>query len=227
MFRARSYEIVKFLTQRNAAPILKDKDGQEINAVKFLMEHNPDAARAMFDSYLSVDQQSNLIMDFSLFFCKNRSSNIEDKRKITKRQMSLLDKSKHHSKISSIEDVSYNKMIILHPLLQIYLNFKFKTISFLFWTMLLLQAIIVATLTMIGIVFVQFNTCREIKNNKSCFKWKALDNDICDIMDKGDIISIYPDFAATGLKCKDNMITSTTNEFLMDTICKIYYGIKA
>ena len=226
LFRARSYEIVKFLIQKNAAPILKDHENHRINAIKFLMEHNPDAARAVFDSYLDIDQQSNLIMDFSLFYCKNEGSYPEDKGTITKRQMSLLDKAKSRSKISSIEDVSYNKMIILHPLLQIYLNFKFRTISFLFWIMLLLQAIIVATLTIIGIVFVQFNTCREIKNNATCFKWKALDNDICDIMDNGDISSIYPDFADTGLKCKDNMIISTTDEFVMDTICKIYYGDK-
>ena len=266
LFRARSYEIVKYLIVKNAAPILKD---EKLNAVKFLMDCNPDAARAVLDAYLGLDQQCNLIMDFSLFDCtyeddENRvveeetiklqaetknemclldmadkhsqTSSIKDdnengigeedttklhgktktdKGTISQKEMCVLDLAEKHSQISSIEDVTLKKMIILHPLLLIYLNFKFKTIRFLFWTMLIVQGIVVVTLTCIGVVFLRFNACRPIAGNTSCFLWKALDENIC---------HIYTNFNETDLICKDNMITTTNNEFALDTICKIYYG---
>ena len=216
LFCARSYDIVKFLLHKDADPTLKPED-QGINAINFLMNYNPDAARAVFDAYLDVDQQNNLIMDFGLF---GFSTDSYDKGTISQKEMSLLNKAEKQSRISSIEDVNLKKMIILHPLLQIFLDFKFGTIGFLFWMMFLIQAINAITLTIIGVQFLQFNACREISND-TCFEWKILDKDICGISNE-----TYPNFDATGLICKNNMIISTTDEFTMDRLCKIYYGDK-
>ena len=83
LFRARSYDIVKYLVQKGANPIQKVRDerGKEkVNAVDHLMEFNPDAAMAIFDSCLDLDRQGNLIIDFMIFECNDQADPTDRKQ---------------------------------------------------------------------------------------------------------------------------------------------------
>ena len=46
----------------------------KIKAVDHLMEFNQDAARAIFDECLNIDDESNLILDFELFENEGKGS---------------------------------------------------------------------------------------------------------------------------------------------------------
>ena len=69
LFRARNYQAVKLLLQKGADPNLYSTVGSDrkIKAVEHLLENNQDAARAIFDENLNVDDEGNLIMDFEIF----------------------------------------------------------------------------------------------------------------------------------------------------------------
>ena len=69
LFWARNYQAVKFILQKGADPNLYSKLGsnRKIKAVDHLLENNQDAARAIFDENLNVDDEENLIMDLEIF----------------------------------------------------------------------------------------------------------------------------------------------------------------
>ena len=218
LFRARSYDIVKYLVQKGANPIQKvrDEKGKEkINAVDHLMEFNPDAAMAIFDSCLDLDRQGNLIIDFMIFECNDQADPTDRKQfaHIAQKEMELLNKAEEQSSLPTIDDKNPQKMMILHPLFQIFLTLKFRTIRFLFWGLLFLQAILVATLTTIGVEFVQFTACDVSNSSSSCFTNRYLDTleiDIC------------PNITEFRLTCDQN-ITSTNEGNALEQLCKIYY----
>ena len=154
MFRARTYDIVKYLIQKGAKPIVySTKTDEKINAIEHLMKHNPEAARAVFDDCLDIDKDSNLIMDFKIFTSNNNDCP-ED-------EMKLLICAEEQSKLRCIGDVNLRKLLVLHPLLQIFLNLKFKTIRYYFNLLLVFQFLMVVMLTLIAVEFVQFTDCYE------------------------------------------------------------------
>ena len=214
LFRARSYEIVKYLIQKGASPIYKKKRSEEkINAIAYLMDHNPEAARAIFDNCLGIANDSNLIIDFSLF-----DSNGEDE---SKDEMILLDKAEKQSRLPYIEDQNLKKLIVLHPLLQIFLNLKFKTIRLQFWLLLMFQILFVITLTTIGVMYVQFTAC-EITDLDNSTGDLCFTNRYLDWLEDESLRKICANHEVWSLTC-NKTITIANNGSALEQLCKIYY----
>ena len=162
LFRARNYQAVKLLLQKGADPNLYSTVGsnRKIKAVDHLLENNQDAARAIFDENLNVDDEGNLIMDFEIF-----ENEYSDK---TDGEMSILVKAEKKS-LLDIDDEKMKRFLILHPLVQIFLNLKFKTILWQFRLLFLFQIVLVITLTLIGVQYLQFTACETITENGTDF----------------------------------------------------------
>ena len=70
------------------------------------------------------------------------------------------------SSITSIDDEKMKKFLILHPLLQIFLNLKFKTIRWQFRLLFLFQIVLTIALTLIGVQYLQFTSCKGIESRQ-------------------------------------------------------------
>ena len=214
LFRARSYEIVKYLTQKGANPIYwKKESGEKINAIAYLMDHNPEAARAIFDNCLGIANDSNLLIDFSLF---DSNGDYESKD-----EMILLERAEKQSRLPYIEDQNLKKLIVLHPLLQIFLNLKFRTIRLQFWLLLAFQILFVITPTTIGVIYVQFTAC-EVTDVDNSTKDLCFTNRYLDWLDDTSLRKICTNQTAFHLTC-DKTITIATNGSALEQLCKIYY----
>ena len=221
LFRARSYEVVKLLLQKGANPnmcaTVKYGNGEKkhIRAIDHLMKYNPDAARAIFDCCLDVDKESNLIVDFEIF------DHHDEKTSEFEGEMELLKKAEKQAFVRSIEDTNSNKLLILHPLLQIFLSLKFKTIKIQFWILLLMQMILVGTLTASGVVFLQFTSCTNLTEGGECFTNRYFqpndtapnntalcsnDNEKSKLEDEGYFVHI------TNLKCEKSIIMTNDKD---------------
>ena len=218
LFRARSYEIVKFLMQKGAKPNMKATiiaKQPKARAIDYLLEYNPDAAKAIFDEGLEIDKEGNLIMNFEVFHNEEHPCG----------EMALLSKVEEQSSVSVVDDAQVKKLLILHPLLQIFLYLKFKTIRPQYWFLLLFQIAFVITLTSIGIVHVQFTACERMDDQGNLFKNRYF--------------SHYKKYIATGEEDKEqnssylkrplvcnnkSIITTPSGEFALESICKAYYG---
>ena len=156
LFRARNYQAVKLLLQKGADPNMYSMTGpnRKLKVVDHLLDNNQDAARAIFDESLNIDDERNLIMDFEIF--ENECSDETD------REMSILVNAEKKSSLG-IDDEKMKKFLLLHPLLQIFLDLKFQTILWQFRLLFLFQIILVITLTLVGVQYLQFTAC-ETKN---------------------------------------------------------------
>ena len=154
LFRARNYQAVKLLLQKGADPnMYSTTENRKIKVVDHLLDNNQDAARAIFDENLNIDDEQNLIMDFDIF------DNPEG-------EMSLLVNAE---KKSPMDDEKTKKFLILHPLLQIFLDLKFQTILWQFRLLFLFQIVLVITLTLVGVKYLQFTACETITENGTDF----------------------------------------------------------
>ena len=224
LFRARSYDIVKYLIQKGAKPIYQYEDKQtrdqmspskgtiKINAIEHLMKYNPEAARAVFDHCLDIDNGNNLIMDFKLFDSEGDSESQEE--------MKLLEKAMDQSNLLSIEDNNLKKLIILHPLLQIFLHLKFKTIRPQFWLLLAFQFVMVVTLTLLGVLFVQFTACESKNVTIAPFENRYITTEHI------SKLTMDLDESWNSLKCEKSIVQlrdNTSNGSILKELCKIYY----
>ena len=162
LFRARNYQAVKLLLQKGADPNMYSTTGQnrKIKAVDHLLDNNQDAARAIFDESLNIDDERNLIMDFEIF--ENECSDKTDG------EMSILVNVEKKSSLD-IDDEKTKKFLILHPLVQIFLDLKFKTILWQFRLLFFFQIVLVITLTLIGVQYLQFTSCETVTENGTDF----------------------------------------------------------
>ena len=160
LFRARNYQAVKLLLQKGADPNMYSTKGpnRKIKAVDHLLDNNQDAARAIFDESLNIDDERNLIMDFEIF--ENEYSDETDG------EMSILVNAE---KKSPIDDEKMKKFLILHPLLQIFLDLKLQTIPWDFRLLFLFKFVLVITLTFVGVQYLQFTACETITENGTDF----------------------------------------------------------
>ena len=206
LFRARNYQAVKLLLQKGADPNLYSTVGSngKFKAVEHLLENNQDAARAIFDENLNVDDEENLIMDFEIF-----ENEYSDK---TDGEMSILVKAEKKSSLD-IDDEKMKRFLILHPLVQIFLNLKFKTILWQFRLLFLFQIVLVITLTLIGVQYLQFTACETITENGTDFTNRYFQT-----------LNITIDSQDNPLKCMKNIIVSTDEKFALTHICEAYYG---
>ena len=217
LFRARSYEIVKYLIQKGAkAIVIDEKTNEKINAIEHLMEYNPEAARAIFDDCLDIDKEENLIMDFKLFDGLGGNDGIDE----SEEEMILLEKAENQFRLLSIEDNNLKKRIILHPLLQIFLHFKFKTIRLHFWLLLAFQFIMVVTLTTIGVGFVQFTACANVNATNPQDEIAHFKNRYISGIIKDETRASWD-----LLTCDKNIthIAPNQNGCALEELCKIYY----
>ena len=218
LFRARNQEIVKYLLQNGAKPILKYQSAPDttikINAIEHLMKHNPEAARAVFDHCLDIDNEDNLIMDLKLFDSEGENESQEE--------MKLLDKAMDQSILLSIDDDNLKKLIILHPLLQIFLNLKFKTIRPHYWFLLAFQFVMVLTLTQLGVIFVQFTACEKVSSTDiATFKNRYINVEHTSNLTK-DVNESW-----SCLKCEKNIFQlkdKCSNGYALENLCKVYYN---
>ena len=143
LFRARNYQAVKLLLQKGADPNMYSTTGQnrKIKAVDHLLVNNQDAARAIFDESLNIDDERNLIMDFEIFE-NERSDHDNYGSDKTDGEMSILVNADRKSSLD-IDDEKTKKFLILHPLLQIFLDLKFKTILWQFRLLFFFQIVLV------------------------------------------------------------------------------------
>ena len=154
LFRARNYQAVKLLLQKGADPnMYSTTENRTIKVVDHLLDNNQDAARAIFDENLNIDDEQNLIMDFEIF------DNPDG-------EMSMLVNAE---KKSPMDDEKTKKFLILHPLLQIFLDLKFKTILWQFRLLFLFQIVLVITLTLVGVQYLQFTACETMIENGTDF----------------------------------------------------------
>ena len=245
MCRARTYDIVKYLIQKGANPILKSENGEKINAIEHLMKHNPDAARAVFDDCLDIDKESNLIMDFKLFTSKDKNGPEEE--------MKLLNCAEAQSKLNCIGDLNLKKLILLHPLQQIFLHLKFRTIRYYFIFLLAFQFLMVGALTLIAVEFVQFTDCYESSLNNSeldgiglmAVPWnpyEGINQNLIDSLEQmnkefrnNENISdvkcfknrffVDEDFCTNeNFKCDKHTIGTTDGTYAFEKLCKKYYN---
>ena len=233
LFRARSYEIVKFLMQKGAKPNMKATvvaKQPKTRAIDYLLEYNPDAAKAIFDEGLEIDKEGNLIMNFEVFHNEEHPGG----------EMALLSKVEEQSSVSVVDDAQVKKLLILHPLLQIFLYLKFKTIRPQYWFLLLFQIAFVITLTSIGIVHVQFTSCENDTEDGAIFqnryftaqkKYLAADEDMTDLLNTTATSSrlIKSGFTKSNVSLfcnKKSIIADHPNEStcVLRDICKAYYS---
>ena len=180
LFKARSYETVKLLLDNGAKPnklafiqphiqpfnttftSKRPSSNIKISAVEHLMKYNPDCAKAILDSCILMQEDGDLIIDLSIFQKKeNGNDHLDD-------EVSLLIAAEKQSSMSFDGDQERSP-ILLHPLLQIFLSLKFKSVGLMFLFELIFYIILVMLLTKIGIEYVELTSCEMIENQDDCF----------------------------------------------------------
>ena len=185
IFKGRTYDTVKLLMENEAKPnhrfLHKEEISHktlEVSAIEHVMKYNPDSAKAILDTCIEMQEDGDLILDLSIFDQeqkKNRDDLDDD-------EMSLLSAAAEHSSMSTIGDPQ-RYPIILHPLIQLFLSMKFKSIRFMFLSKLLFHVILVILLTTIGIRYVELTSCEMKGNKENCFKNVKYGIEGCQIMD--------------------------------------------
>ena len=154
IFRARNFETVMLLLKSGADPTHKAKFLKADNTVKYLtaiqhlLKYNVDCANAILDHALKKENDDDLIMNFLVF------SNYEE----DEFDLDILDEAKQHSPVQLVK-ANDKPPLLLHPLLQIYLNLKFNSIQKIYHIQFLYQILLVATFTALTVHYVQLTSC--------------------------------------------------------------------
>ena len=169
LFRARTYETVMLLLNYGANPyqktLVKDKLGnltpktkilgldgkpsnEERTVTEHLMRYGYECPRAILDESIQKLPDDTLVMDYEVFNCNNSLKNFE----LQDYEMSLFVETK---------DKGWYPLLA-HPLMQIFLNLKWRAIGAFFWLKLFFQVILVATMTYNGIMFVNIPHCEIV-----------------------------------------------------------------
>ena len=143
LFLARNYDTVLLLLKYGADPNIK---ANELTAIEHLMQHNSKGAEAILDSYCFKDDEDNFVMDFHVF------SYEQD-------EMSLFQVAK---------DSEHSSFLLLHPLMQTFLNFKFKTVKKVLGSQAIFHLILAIILSVLSVKYVILTSCDEIKVTKDC-----------------------------------------------------------
>ena len=173
LFRARTYETVMLLLNYGANPyqktLVKDKLGnptpttkvprldgkpspEERTVTEHLMRYGYECPRAILDESIQKLPDDTLVMDFEVFNCNNALKEFE----LQDYEMSLFVEVKEKGWYP----------LLAHPLMQIFLNLKWRAIGAFFWLKLFFQVILVATMTYNGIMFVNIPHCEIVCDGK-------------------------------------------------------------
>ena len=165
-----------------------------------------------------------MILDFKIFDRQDKQATETD----FDSEMELLKTAEEQTRVRCIEDTNANKLLILHPLLQIFLSLKFKTIRFQFWILLIMQTILVCTLTASGVVFLQFTSCTNVTPNGSCFTnryFEPNNTTLCSDDNEANMLEGKGYFVEkTNLKCEKSIIITNDNDktLALKQICEAY-----
>ena len=155
IFRATNFETVMLLLKSGADPTHKAKFQRSDNTVKYLtaiqhlLKYNVDCANAILDHGLKKENDDDLIMDFLVF------SNYENDES----GLDILAEVKHHSPVQLVK-ANDKPPILLHPLLQIFMNLKFNSFQKIYFIQFLFQVLLVATFTAWTVHYVQLTSCK-------------------------------------------------------------------
>ena len=78
--------------------------------------------------------------------------------------MSLFNTADKQSSNSSINKDNENIPLILHPLMQMFMNLKWKTVTGSFHCHLMFQIILLLAVTMTGVHYVKFSSCVKVSD---------------------------------------------------------------
>ena len=162
LFRARNYEAVLLLLKFGADPCLKENEteaGERLNhqtAIEHLMKYNVDCVKAILDNQLCNDPEHNLVLNFHVF------------KGDDKNEMSLFETARNNERSS----------LLLHPLMQIFLNLKYKTVWMTFLVQIIFQLFLVVVFTIVGIEYVEFTSCKILQTSH-CLQNSSLKPDVC------------------------------------------------
>ena len=163
------------------------------------MKFSVESARVILDHCMSIENEDDMVMDFSIFENANRQSEFE---------MSLLKTAQEVCPMSSITDNS-EQPLLLHPLLLIFLHLKFKTVKRVFYIRFVIHLIIVLILTCTGVYYTRLTSCILSPNNGTCYENSYYITKTCPI--GKEIVQIelkdgtvYEKFSY--LKCHKNLI---------------------
>ena len=147
LFIARNYDTVLLLLKHGADPTIKSK--KDLTAIEHLMKHNSNSAEAILDSCCNKEND-NLVMDFSIF--KYDKSDVEDEMAL----FNVVQENEHSE-----------RELLLHPLIQIFLNIKYKTIKKAAFLNAMFHLVLAITLTIMAVEYVELTSC-EVISNQEC-----------------------------------------------------------
>ena len=150
LFRARTYETVMLLLKYGADPTIsasrysKDDEVIPVTAIEHAIDFNVDSVNAILDNCLMKDPDENLVMDFGVFKSHQGESSI----------------------LESVSQLHYDKNddkppLLLHPLLQIFLNLKFKRVLVMLLLQIMFQVMQLLPFTAMAVHYVQMTTCTD------------------------------------------------------------------
>ena len=162
LFHAKDYMTALQLLKYGANPrenATIDKDN--ISALEYLMQNNEEISEAILDRCLTLDRNSNLVMNFQIFK-ENREARIDK---------SFLS--------TCTKILSNDSQVLKHPLIQNYFLSKANT-TWPFVTLILLvfsMLVVPITLTTAGVVYSKHTSCvnttdLSIEGNHQCFRTK-------------------------------------------------------
>ena len=181
-----------------------------MSAIEYVMECNTECAKAILDQQMSIKEGDDLILDFQIF---DKNTNKDD--------MSLLVAALDNSPLS-ITVENDKPPIVLHPLLQIFLDLKFRGAGKRFIMRILHQLLLTICITISAVNYIGLTSCK-IKSyklpedNKICFENEfGFNLSGCEINQTHSNISgkIY------SITCKENYFSqSEESSSIFDPIC--------
>ena len=98
---------------------------------------------------------------------------------------------------------SGNDDLLVHPIMQAFLDIKWRIFRKMYWLNMLVDSLFAIFLTLVGHYFIGLTHCHQCDGNH--LDWKDVDIFCHKTLDNGTIIH-ENDFAKYGLKCEKNLL---------------------
>ena len=175
LFEARNYNTALLLLKHGADPNLKGKNHRtniEQTAIEYLMENNKSSAKAILDSHCTK-QDNYLVMDFHIFDYNDKNEEKKSKEfKEEQDEMSLFHVIKYNRTKLDLSDDN-EQGLLLHPLMQIFLNFKYKTVRQISILQAFFHLILAIVLTINAVKYTELVSCEIRSVNQDCLPLKS------------------------------------------------------
>ena len=161
MFKARNAKTVKLLLNYGADATISCN--HKVTAIEYLLKFSSGCSKAILDECLSKQSDDTLIMNFLVLETE------DDKRKSrndTSHCWSIIEEDKEMALYHAVMKTNRSSLL-LHPLMQIFLNLKFKTVERMFKLAALFDLVLTMTLSWIGITYVDITNCNTFENGSA------------------------------------------------------------